>query len=346
MSSVPLPSALKFSQADIELLSRRTISRNPEAEPGVLEAIPAEFPDPNIELKYHLSQGMEVRCRHCRNVGKQPNHLRGFVVRSSNGKAILVGSTCGAKHYGDKWGVIKGTWDRAEDRRRTIERLMDLEQVWPNIRTEVFRVLHGPVWAAHDTLLKSFQDNLPELNKYLFKILVEREGDLYVMERYRDLKAEEKLPEDSRKKIFKWREKPMGSLQGREFLFGVANLKSRFGELFNKLCAQVEELRKLGSDLTTAQLKFRLAQVANSIAHIKSSLSRVRSLQGFMEPHHIRRVCDCTNDWHKHAGHHDRYNFDGRSIVWSKADQTPSAKCLIGTVDVPSTTRLDLYAGP
>ena len=75
-----------------------------------------------------MANGKEIRCRHCRRkAGHKANHKYGFVVRSSNGMAILVGSTCGPKHYPDTWGLIHGHWTILLTRKNLLVRLANLQ---------------------------------------------------------------------------------------------------------------------------------------------------------------------------------------------------------------------------
>jgi len=345
LSSLPLPGAFKISQADAELLSRRTTTDNPEAEPRILDCIPVDGQNPVITLSYDLPKGIEVRCRHCRKVRKKPNHRHGYVIRYANGDGILVGNKCGADHYKDEWGIILGTRNREQSRRQATFRLIELGDNWPIIRTELFQFSDSPMWGIHDTMSQNFREKLPRLNAFVGRMLTERGGELHVMGRYRDLKAEEKQPEHKKEQVFKWRERGMGNIGGREFIAGIGSLKVTFEDYRAKLITEVEALGEVGSDLNTDDLNKRLRTVNVLFKQIRAAVDRVRSLQQFLDPDHLRRLCLCATDWSKHRNGRDQYKFDGKNIIWSGGDGVP-VKCPVQPFEIPSTKRLQMYIGP
>lgn len=348
MSSLQRPGVFKISQADEELISRRVTSDNPEAEPNILDFTPPELKDWVITHRYDLPRGMEVRCRHCRAVGKMPNHRRGYVVRADHGRGpgILVGNKCGADHYKDEWGIITDVWDRKERRRRAASRLQELGLHWEVIRTELFQFSDSPMWGIHDTISQNIREKLPRLQEFISRTLSERGGDLFVMERFRDLKAEEKQSDDKKGQIFRMRERGMGSIGGREFIVGTGLLKASFEDYRAKLIGEIESLRKLGSDLGTEELEKRLRRVTALFKQIRTAIERVRSLQRFVDPEHLRRLCLCATDWSKHRDGRNQYTFDGKNIIWIERDGQGSVKCPIQAFVMPPTKRLQMYIGP
>ncbi len=290
-----------------------------------------------------MPHGVLVRCRYCRSPGKEPNHQHGFIVRSSNSSAILVGATCAQHHFPDKWGLIQGRWTKARRRANAHERCRDLITAWPGLKAEIVAFNTCPAWGIHDTLSKNLQERLPRFYEFILKLLSQSDGELKIIERVRDIAAEEKLPENApARQIFKDQLRSLGSLSGREFLTGAGALRASFVDIYGTLSEEIGHLQKVGLDIDTDDLNARLRKIAGLFKQIKAALRRVRSVREFAEPDHLRRLCLCATFWRQRIASKESYSFDGRNIVGVENGASPF-KCPVQAVEMPATPRLDAY---
>lgn len=226
------------------------------------------------------------------------------------------------------------------DRRDLLKRLRNIETNWAYIRAELNQFGTSPVWSICD-ILRANLARLPRFEKFLLTMLTQYGGELHVIERVRDVAAEERLPDNApTREIYKDQRRSMGSIRGREFIVGAGSLKSSFEAALEKLVAEVEGLSEVGSDLNTAVLRKRLQRVTFLVKEAKAAINRVRSVRDFAQPEHIRRLCQCAVDWRKHRDSEDKYSFDGRNIVGVE-DGGKQVDFPIPSFDIPSTPRLD-----
>src|ERR1700730_17749589 len=116
------------SRTDDELLAIAFTTDDPENLPGLVQDVPA-ITDVIVELAYDFlgSKRRFLRCAHC----EYPNHLAGFVIKTTDGQSFLCGHQCGEKIYGANFKAIKKDYDVARSRASDLRRWRNMQSALP-----------------------------------------------------------------------------------------------------------------------------------------------------------------------------------------------------------------------
>lgn len=191
------------SLSDDELLRISFTTTDPENLPGLVEDVPdtAGAP-PIVEYAYDFrgSKRSFIRCAHC----KYPNHLAGYVIKTSGDTRFLVGHDCGDKIYGADFAGFRRDYENARNYADDLKRWRNLQAEFPAFLEYLVRLQRCAEVRAFRDKRATFRKAFPRLFGEIAVASGRHNGALRLEEKIRDSEAEARAEEHYELDIADW----------------------------------------------------------------------------------------------------------------------------------------------
>ena len=189
------------SRTDDELLAIAFTTDDPENLPGLVQDVPA-ITDVIVELAYDFlgSKRRFLRCAHC----KYPNHLAGFVIKTTDGQRFLCGHQCGEKIYGANFKAIKKDYDVARSRASDLRRWRNMQSALPVFLEYLEQLKQAPAFPQFQPTRQELRRKMPRLCGALRMAIERQNGQLLVEEPARDYAAETREEARYERELEEW----------------------------------------------------------------------------------------------------------------------------------------------
>lgn len=268
------------SLSDEELLGREFTT----ADPGSIEGLSTDPPSVDQPLlflmEYHLgADEAQVRCCACE---RKTEHSNGFVVEAGSHRH-LIGSSCGPKHFGLKFGQGRSELKSAVKRQRQLRRALALKK-----RREAL-LNYSPSVATLNAIV-AVQDELkgqaPKLYREL-KRLVDRGEPFSTVEKQRDFERERRTGSDG--PLYEYVRASLGQVRGRGLL-SAQTLSRAFEERRRSLAVLFNALGGNTNDVEDRKLGALLDAVEAANTKAATAAAALNSAGEFFAPDNLHRL--------------------------------------------------------
>jgi hypothetical protein len=182
------------SLTDEQLLRISFTTTDPENLGGLVQDVPEPTDTaPIVELWYDFrgSKRSFIRCAHC----GYPNHLAGYVIKTSDGTRFLAGHDCGDKIYGADFAAFKCDYENARNYADDLKRWRNLQAAFPTFFQYLVDLQRSLAVRAFRDTQTLFRKNFPRLFGAISVASARQNGALHLEEQIRDFEAEARAEE-------------------------------------------------------------------------------------------------------------------------------------------------------
>jgi hypothetical protein len=191
------------SLSDEELLRISFTTKDPESLAGLVEEVPDTGGGPPIvEYGYDFrgSKRSFIRCAHC----GYPNHLAGYVIKTSGDIRFLVGHDCGDKIYGADFAGIRRDYENARNYADDLKRWRNLQAGFPAFFEYLIQLQRCAEVRAFRDKRATFRKAFPRLFGEIAIASDRHNGALHLEEKIRDFNAEARAEEFYERDLADW----------------------------------------------------------------------------------------------------------------------------------------------
>lgn len=319
--------------SDLDLLGRIFESDAPELEPNLVLVVPDRDDLPKPVKKFDVTppggkaanpdtRRPYVRCAIC----KRHSHWKGLVYRYPDGTQFIAGRECAKTLFGDDYERFFADLDAEERRSRALRRRARALEFLGHLSSEIRGIARHPAIESFERLRLEFW-NEDSIVKALGPAIEVNAGELWISEKIRDLRAEERRaekeeaairdfekqtvsarrnmrrdgvqPKLSKTPIYREERKRLGSIIGQKVVRKEWEPRSILGR-----CAiEADKLASQLSDpdteaLTTKQMEELLARLDTLLRDVLAVGSLSAEVRSFFSPRNLELIAQYLN-WKK-----------------------------------------------
>jgi hypothetical protein len=242
-----------------------------------------------------------------------PNHYIGAVVKYTPSNARrMVGNVCAFEHYGIEFDSQIIEFNAAAERQSLVRRRRHAFDSIRTITEEFDRLRQHPAVQVHDSLLKTWRHDFPELGKAICDVVQRGEPltvDHVMFDEGAERARKEKLGDrfESEKQMAKavgkrWRitktvRTVVGTVAGALFFLPGTTVTLRLNEIQARARREFHVLRR--DDLKTGEIRAVLHELAVLVDEIKHEFDRLDALQHAFHPENLKQIVDWANRSHE-----------------------------------------------
>jgi hypothetical protein len=295
--------SLSSKHSDEALLQISLKLTDPYEQSDVIHHIPQDARLLDIINTYVYEKWPQEKV-HCAKCGGH-HHKRGFTALLTNGKRVLLGSSCGAEAFGESWTAAEKRMDDMADRQYELVRIRRLSGILGPMARDL------AAWPGKiDNLVRrrdAFDRTVGELASRVREAATRHDGALTVTKQvalnsaFRQAGGGNGSIESTTVTV--------GRLQGKD-LFDFMNLPAAVNRAMLSIQACVESLKDTNR-ISTATLRKQRKALENSFQDLIKVWKMYEAGQEFFTPESFRIIIDWTV---KHSLTQEHYSLDGALV--------------------------------